>query len=205
MVSIIALLFTAVAMSIGNVVRANLRAEANKLSANIQAVSNRAVTKNAYYRMVFDFEANEYWSEVAEQRFFIGSLKEEDAEKSMLKEKDKDKQRMGEVQFLETTDEPSIHQASASEVKDGLIRRIKLPNGLSLSGIMTTHQRDVRREGKGYIYFFPDGSQERALVYITDGNQVYTLATQPLTGRVTAYRGEVAPGEEFEDQDEDDD
>jgi len=203
-VSIIALLFTAVTLSLRNVMRADLRAEASKLSSTIQAVYNRSVTRNAYYRMVFDLDEGHYWSELAEDRFFLGAGKEEDEPDDGFEEKDKDAQRAGEVQVLEMADGPAMHRASGQEVKDALIRRVELDQGLSLGGLMTTHQREVRREGKGYLYFFPNGYVERALIYVTDGELVYTVATQPLTGRTRVLRGEVEPGEEFEDQDDDD-
>lgn len=203
-VSIIALLFTAVTLSMSNVVRADLKAEASKLSSTIQAVYNRSATRNAYYRMVFDLEEGEYWSELAEKRFFIGQGKEEDEPQEGFKEKDHDAQQAGKVQILETAEGPAMHRASGDEVKDALVRRVKLGRGLSLGGLMTTHQRDVRRDGRGYIYFFPNGYVERALIYLTDGDAVYTVATQPLTGRTRVLRGEVAPGDEFEDQDDDD-
>ncbi len=204
-VAIVALLFSAAALSIQNLTRVGLRGEAHKLSANIQALYNRAVTNGVYLRMVFDLDEDRYWSEVAENRFFLGAVKEEDEDTPLFKEKDAKATQEGEVQTLEVAEGPAMHQASAQEIKDSLIKRVELGRGVELSGIMTTHQREVRREGKGYLYFFPDGYVEKALVYLSDGEITYTVETQPLTGRVRVHRGEVEPGEEFQDQEDDDD
>ncbi|MDY0061095.1 MAG: type II secretion system protein [Myxococcota bacterium] len=204
-ISIIALLFSAVALSVGNVGRTNLRAEANKLASNIQALYSRSVTHNQYYRLVLDFEENSYWSEIADKRFFISSVKEEDVDSSMFKKKDTEKQQAREVQVLETTDELTIHQASAQEVKDALIRRVTLGKGLELGGMITTHQREIREEGKGYLYFFPDGTMEKSLIYLTNGDQFFTLATQPYTGRVKVFLGKIEPDRSFDESEEEDD
>jgi len=200
--SIIALLFAAVTLSVRNVVRANLRAESQKLATNLQALYNRAITRNMYLRIVFDLDEGEYWAELAEDRFYLGHGKEEDEKEESFKKKDREAQQKGEVQMLERAEGPAMHQASAQEVKDALIRRVKLGQGLRLGGVMTTHQREVRREGKAYVYIFPNGYVERALIYLTDDELSYTVATQPLTGRVKVSNGEVPPGDEFEDEED---
>ena len=183
MVVLIALLFTAAALSVRNLTGANLKRDAYVMASNIGAVYTRAVTHNAYYRMVFDLETNSYVTEMADTRFFIGAGKEED-DKPLFLKKDKDKQQAGQVQFLEDAEGPAMHQATTQEVKDGLLGETKLSRGVTISGVMTTHQRALREEGKAHLYFFPSGFVERALVYVTDGARTYTLTTQPLTGRV---------------------
>jgi hypothetical protein len=41
-------------------------------------------------------------------------------------------------------------------------------------------------EGKGYVYFFPMGMTEAAIIHLSDGKEAfYTLIVHPLTGRVS--------------------
>jgi len=183
---LIALLFAAASLSIRNITGAELKKDAYVLATNIGAVHTRAVTKNAYYRMVLDLETRSYTTEVADSRFFIGAGKEED-DTPLFQEKDKDKREAGEVQFLEHAEGPKMHHATAAEVADGLLGNIELSRGVSFDGVMTTHQREVREEGKAFLYFFPNGFVEKAMVYLTDGSRHYTLVTQPLTGRVRVF------------------
>ena len=73
---LVSLLFTAGALSVRNITGATLKRDAYVLANNIGAVHTRAVTKNAYFRMVFDLEENTYTTELADTRFFIGQGKQ---------------------------------------------------------------------------------------------------------------------------------
>ena len=49
---------------------------------------------------------------------------------------------------------------------------------------MTRQQREPTEKGLAYLYFFPQGFTERAQVYVRQGDNVWTLRVQPLTGKV---------------------
>ena len=95
-----------------------------------------------------------------------------------------------------------MHYAAASEVKDSLLKKRELKRGIKLSGVMTTHQKDVREDGKAYIYFFPNGFVEKALIYLTDGGREFTLETQPLTGRVRVHPERIKVSSDFDREEE---
>jgi general secretion pathway protein H len=187
-IALVALLFTAAGLSVQNVTGAQLKRDAFVLAANIGAIHTAAVTKNAYLRLVIDLEAGTYATEIADTRFFLGKGKEED-DKPLFKKKDRDLLKAGQVQFLEDAEGPKMHYAQATELKDNLLRTVKLSRGVSFTGVMTTHQREERKEGKAFVYFFPNGFVERAVIYVTDGSRSFTLLTQPLTGRVKVAAG----------------
>jgi general secretion pathway protein H len=62
-------------------------------------------------------------------------------------------------------------------------------SGVKLS-VWTPHQHQPARSGLAYVYFFPQGSAERAQVTARQGNSVWTLMVSPLTGRTTVVDGE---------------
>jgi general secretion pathway protein H len=64
--------------------------------------------------------------------------------------------------------------------------------GCRIRDIYTPRQREPYTEGKAYLYFFPDGHTERAIIHVADtSNDIYTLIVQPLTGRVEVRAGDV--------------
>lgn len=201
MVALVALLFTAGALSVNSITSATLKRDAYVLASSIGAVHTRAITKNAYFRMVFDLDAHTYTTELADTRFFIGAGKEED-DKPLWVPKSKQASEAGQVQFLEDAEGPAMHYAAASEVKDSLLKKKELKRGIKLSGVMTTHQKDVREDGKAYIYFFPNGFVEKALIYLTDGGREFTLETQPLTGRVRVHPERIKVSSDFDREEE---
>jgi general secretion pathway protein H len=54
---------------------------------------------------------------------------------------------------------------------------------------------DPVTSGRAYIYFFPLGQTEPAIVTLADssGETIYSLVVHPLTGRVKVYDQEVKP------------
>ncbi|RMG19148.1 MAG: type II secretion system protein [Deltaproteobacteria bacterium] len=75
-----------------------------------------------------------------------------------------------------------------SELSGGLAKTVELPPGVSIRGIWTPQLSDVVSAGETWLYFFPIGETQRALIWIGDPyDNVYTLSVQPLTGRVRVF------------------
>src|SRR6266851_1086223 len=60
----------------------------------------------------------------------------------------------------------------------------ELPSGVHAS-VWTAHQRNAIGAGTAYLYFFPQGMTERALVFLRQGRNTLTLQVAPLTGKTT--------------------
>ncbi|HJL44968.1 MAG TPA: prepilin-type cleavage/methylation domain-containing protein, partial [Polyangiaceae bacterium LLY-WYZ-15_(1-7)] len=57
-----------------------------------------------------------------------------------------------------------------------------------ITRLFTPHEREPRETGRGYIYFFPGGRTEHAVVQITDGeDNVYSIEVHALTGRAEIH------------------
>jgi hypothetical protein len=58
--------------------------------------------------------------------------------------------------------------------------------------------------GRAYLYFYPLGQTEPAIITLTDleGTSVYSLVVHPITGRVRIYNSEVLPpvGKQYDDE-----
>jgi general secretion pathway protein H len=58
--------------------------------------------------------------------------------------------------------------------------------------------------GRAYLYFYPLGQTEPAIITLTDqtGESVYSLVVHPITGKVKIYNQEVQPnlGVRYDDE-----
>ncbi|MBW2277587.1 MAG: prepilin-type N-terminal cleavage/methylation domain-containing protein [Deltaproteobacteria bacterium] len=67
----------------------------------------------------------------------------------------------------------------------------------------TPHEPTVREDGKAFIYFFPGGTTEHAVVQLSDGNEdderIYTVEVHPLNGRAVIHRFEYEPEMELDE------
>lgn len=58
----------------------------------------------------------------------------------------------------------------------------QLPASVRIS-VWTKSQRQAVSSGTAYVYFFPQGFTEKAMIFVGQGNNVWTITVQPLTGK----------------------
>jgi len=67
----------------------------------------------------------------------------------------------------------------------------------------TPHEPTPREDGKAFIYFFPGGTTEHAIIQLSDGAEeeelVYTVEVHPLNGRAVVHRFEYEPEYELDE------
>ncbi len=78
-----------------------------------------------------------------------------------------------------------------ARVRDDLLKKTALPNGIGFKMVMTSHQDEPTEEGTAEIYFFPSGYVERAYVYLDRDEDVYTIETLPLKGVGVIHKEEL--------------
>ena len=69
-----------------------------------------------------------------------------------------------------------------------------LGDGVEIVRVRTEHDDEVIQEGRAYIYFWPGGTTERAIVQLKkagDKAAALTVVLSPLTGRAQIEKGEV--------------
>jgi general secretion pathway protein H len=77
---------------------------------------------------------------------------------------------------------------------EGLTAGRALGDGVEIVRVRTEHDDEVIREGRAYIYFWPGGTTERAIVQLKkagDKDISLTVVLSPLTGRAKIEKGEV--------------
>lgn len=73
--------------------------------------------------------------------------------------------------------------AKFSAYTDDEIREREFPEAVRVS-VWTAGQKERTSKGHAFVYFFPQGNAERALVEVKQGDNIWTLVLSPLTGTV---------------------
>jgi general secretion pathway protein H len=221
---LIALLSTSVVAGFRSFSKAELRGTTAKVAGVIRYLFDRASTTGKIHRMVFDFDNGKYWAEVSDDRFFMPREREtddsrvKDAEAIAQEKKDEELARAkeqtsgtGTGAADEALADPSRYQptewkpkrARFEPLKETLVKPVQLRK-MRLAGLFTPRYARPVTTGLGYIYFFPLGQTEPAIVHISDeeGKAFFSLLVHPLSGKVKVVGGYVAPrvDEQFDDE-----
>ncbi len=194
--------------------RSDLRTTASKLAGGIRYCFDRSVTTGSYFRVVLDLDGQKYWAERSDDRMYLARDKEDapgngkaldvDAqERKAAEEEAKLAEQManrgGAAALLEPPPRP--RRAKFQTFKDASLPSVVMKRA-RLVDVYTPRQREPYTKGRAYLYFFPDGHTERAIVRLSDGTDWYSLVIHPLTGRVEVVAGRYEIPKDFDDRDE---
>jgi general secretion pathway protein H len=195
-VAILGMLMSGAVYGLRAVAKSDLRSTSSKLAGAIRYCFDRAITTGSYYRLVLDLDGNKYWAERSDDRMYLSHDKEDspghgkafdwDAVQKKAEEEDKkEKEELaGRSGIAATLDPPpKPRRAKFQTFKDAAVPQVKL-KGPRLFDVYTPRQREPYTSGRAYLYFFPDGHTERAVVRLQDGDAWYSLIVHPLTGKV---------------------
>lgn len=223
---IIVVLAAGIAIGLGTLRKAEAVVEVGRLDSAIRLVYQMSSINATPYRLAIDLNEASWWVEALEHSdspcasFAVKDVRRED-DKAYGLDKLTRKMKQGgggeTVSERETREEsrrcdPAEQDAEGkcppqgfAALEEKLFQPRKLPKGVRFKGVMTTHQQDIQREGKAYVYFFPDGSAEKAYIYVEtvalneDGERVgeddapvLTIETFPLLGKVKVHTGELS-------------
>lgn len=83
-------------------------------------------------------------------------------------------------------------------VKALVAKKIKLSKGISVDAVVTPRMVEPIEKGMAYIYFFPQGHSEPAIVhFLGHGNEYYSVVLHPLTGKAEVYPCQYLIPEDF--------
>jgi general secretion pathway protein H len=214
-IAIVALLMGAAAYGFRAVAKSELRGAASKLAGAIRYCFDRSVTTGSYYRLVIDLDGNKYWAERSDERMYLTRTKEDapgrgqafDEAALEKKQAEEDKKfdeelasRGGTAATLDPPPKPK--RAKFQTFKDAALPQVKLGKA-RLFDMYTPRQREPYTKGRAYLYFFPDGHTENALLRLNDGGAAwYSLIVHPLSGRVEVRSEKVEPQRDFGERDE---
>ncbi|AGC44208.1 prepilin-type N-terminal cleavage/methylation domain-containing protein [Myxococcus stipitatus DSM 14675] len=204
---IIAMLFSAAVMGIGSLTGAKAKGAAGELAGTIRSLYDSAALRGKTCRLVFEIpepkeeKATRYHAECAESgvttaRDRDNALRDENRERERSRRDSRGGDRDERRSYLTTGgDTPSTQDLMDSEkVRVENVSRFssftseelparELPEDVRIS-IWTRQQREAVDSGVAYLYFFPQGYTEKAYVYVSQGDNVWTLDVSPLTGKV---------------------
>jgi general secretion pathway protein H len=85
-------------------------------------------------------------------------------------------------------------RARFAAFKEMALKPVKLKN-VVFHSVYTPRVTDPITSGRAYIYFFPLGQTEPAIVTLSDpsGANVYSIVVHPITGRARIYNEEIKP------------
>jgi hypothetical protein len=176
------------------------------MAGAIRYLFDRASTTGRVHRLVLDFDTGKYWAEVTEDAFVFGAGKETEESRKLEAEKiakeEEAKRIADEKDAFFGTQIPARYipkpfipkRAKFDAFRGTAIKPVTLKSSVKLSDIYTPRLVEPLYEGKGYVYFFPLGMAEAAVIHLSDKKRetFYTLIVHPLTGRVSVKNSFVA-------------
>jgi general secretion pathway protein H len=219
---IVVLAIVGLIMSLGvrgfrSLARSDLRASTSHLSGAIRYLFDRASTTGKNHRLVLDFENGRYWAEVSDDKFYVPRETEspealrrrEELEAKEDEEKRTKQEKMAAEAAASSSSSSSSPDSSFdlsrlevgefrpkrarfAAFKEMALKPVKLKNVVFRS-VYTPRLTEPATSGRAYIYFFPLGQTEPAIVTLADptGENIYSLVVHPITGRVRIYNQEV--------------
>ncbi len=183
-IAIVAILSAAAVPALNAVTGAHARSAAGELSGAARYLFDTAALRHETCRLALDLDGAEWWAECTKDRAYVAgdqsasSREEDDAalEDRFPDERDAEKRRL-------------LARARFGRFRDRLTKKQSLPGSAAFQEVWSEHQREPFSKGMAYVYFFPNGQAEAARIPIVDGDNVYSVVTQPFTGRAKVVVG----------------
>jgi general secretion pathway protein H len=174
-----------------------MRASATLIVSGVRYGMTRANATGKPTRLVLDFDKKQLAIEEASSSLMLRE-KSEDPSAGAEPATDKEtKARADADRILEGPRAPRPRFSKLSGVK-GAVAEFSLGRplgeGVELVLVRTEHDSEPLHDGRAYIYFWPGGTTERAVVQLKkagDKEVALTVSLSPLTGRAKIEKGAV--------------
>jgi general secretion pathway protein H len=168
--------------AMASVTGANAKKAAGELAGSMRALFDTAAVRHATCRLAIDLDHRAFWAECAPGPAGASPGAERTDDETLAQ------------RFSDESD-PEIRKVLAGstfgEYKDRLIERRELPGKAAFGPVHLEGRRDAQESGTAYVYFFPGGQAQRAWVPVVDGKHLFTVVTEPFTGRSRVVAGKV--------------
>ena len=222
-VAIVGLIMSIGVSGFRSLARSDLRASATNLAGAMRFLFDRASTTGKTHRLVLDLEAGRYWAEESDDKFYAprevetidatrkreAAEMQEDDERRQAEEKaaSSASSLLGSLGTSTLPTDSSYDptkldvgefrpkHARFAAFKDLALKPVKLKKGVVIRSVYTPRVTDAVTSGRAYVYFFPLGQTEPAIVSLSNaaGDTIFSLVAHPITGRVRVYNQEVKP------------
>jgi general secretion pathway protein H len=225
-IAIIGLIMASAVRGFRAVAKSDLRTSSARMSGAVKYLFDRASTTGKNHRLVLDLNEGRYWAEVSDDRFYVPHEAEtaQDQRRREQKEteQDEDERRKQEEAANVASNGATLPSGSSFDLskldvgdfrpkrarfaafKETALKPVALKN-VKIRSVYTPRVADPVTSGRAYIYFFPLGQTEPAIITLSDpeGETLYSLVVHPITGRVRVYNRAVNPpagGDKFDDE-----
>ena len=220
----IAVLMVSVALPAVNVISTvNRQSATSELSGTIRYLFDKAQLDHKYIRLTIDLDEGSYRAEEADNPVALTSQKleindgaveepEPDDDEPLSAEEEEERifgstmtsmfddqfEWQGWYNFKEKMRRKIVN---FSEYSDEIIKPKKLPENVTIDGVVTSTIDGKVTKGKVPIFIFPNGWVQPSVIYImdTDEEQIWSIQVEPLTGRAIVVEGEIEPPDFEED------
>ncbi|OGQ07284.1 MAG: hypothetical protein A3G32_04730 [Deltaproteobacteria bacterium RIFCSPLOWO2_12_FULL_40_28] len=159
-----------------------VKKETTHLISTIRYLYNEAAVKNSVRRLVLDIDNQQYWYEEGGEEYFIDQdIKEE----KIFKQKEKKSQLEEEGEEVESSE--------FARGEEDVVKKVVLNKGVFLKEVYVSHQEGPLTAGQAYLYFFPHGQTEEALIVFTDEDRKkhFSIIINPITAHARVIPHEV--------------
>lgn len=197
------------------VTRADLVENSTELAAVMKRASQLAVTHGELHRIVLDLDKQAYVVEECQGQTGIVRNEavqvDQEAKKRLLDQANARLQGMAGSDSTDSAADPEQamkialavaghHVADRTCVRatdaisgdatgKGWVRALRANKGVKFKEVWVQHRDEGVTKGQVAIYFFPNGSSEKAVVELTDGGDTFSVLVYGLTGRVELKDG----------------
>jgi len=156
-----------------NLKQGNLKSAMRQLSVLSRETRQLARIKQATYRIAFDLDSDpaKYWVEYSTENVSPKSLNQRDQ-----------------------SSEHEEEQATPTFSRDEQLLKAErsLPLGIEITAIETSSTEAPRSSGMAYIYYWPTGLADVAVIRLTNqAKKNLSIVIQPLTGRAEFFEQEI--------------
>ena len=216
-VAIVALAAAVVVPAMNNLTRADLRKSASMMTAIVRQNYDMAALSGTTYRLVFSFGAK---GQVIKSQSTSEALHFDDKSGAFVTAAKLEKEKYEQDRSADEAERAAAKSANSNDDKDAdagpsalsalfgvnkLARKAAseadlftdgttyhLSSSVHILDVWTDGMDRVTSEGEVYLYFFPTGYTQDALIHLEDSdNRVFTVKVQPLTGKASVIASYV--------------
>ncbi len=180
---IISVVMAVVVVNVGGVFRSRMVTAGGRLTAMSRYAYEQATLQGEIVRLSLDLDSGDYGLEKVKPTEQCGDLGE-----GFRGERGGSASRPREGEGAESA---LSERSAATALEDRLVRSSRLPQGVVFSKAMVGRQTKPLTEGKVYVHFLPNGTAERAMVWLTDDDTTFTLEIRSLTGGGRIHRKDL--------------
>jgi general secretion pathway protein H len=199
---IVGLMMGVMIFGTGQLTASRLKRATAMVAGAVRVAFTRATATSMSQRLVIDLDAQTLWLEESAAPMLVqakdtagtgGAAAVTQAEKDAFKENDR-------ILKGPVPPRPTFHAVETLGFSNdtGVRGPRPLGRGLKFRSVQTLHDDEPHTAGRAYIYFWPGGQTERAVIQLAPASRdaidsdTLTLIVAPLTGKVVIKNGPIA-------------